>query len=111
MYRNVPRSAPCVVNSGGVVGQRRQARGDGGRGGFREAEVEQPRAGLREHHVGRLRVAMDDVRAVERVADFDADPQRPRGRIYSECATLGSRGGSDVHSQLQKSVRNPPLSR
>ena len=62
MYWNVPRIVPCAV-SGAVIG--RQCRGlarrtASQRSRFREAEVEQLGAGLGQHDVAGLEIAMDD---------------------------------------------------
>ena len=50
---------------------------------LRETEVEQLDAGARQHHVGRLEVAMDNalaMRGLQRISDLRADPQDVRDR-------------------------------
>ena len=79
MYWKVPRIVPCAVSpAASSAGSSRRRRHDGVRR-FREAEVEQLRAGLRQHDVAGLQIAMDDARAmrlVERpaisIANFSA---------------------------------------
>ena len=68
--------AACVGSVVGAPAPRRPPRRR-----FREAEVEQLRAGLRQHDVAGLQIAMDDavpVRLVERVGDLDRDSAAPR---------------------------------
>ena len=79
MYWNVPRIVPCAVSRAPAVGTHRGVADRAAAGQcLRQAEVEQLRTGLRQHHVARLEIAMDDavpVRAVERVGDLDAVSQ------------------------------------
>ena len=63
-------------------------------GVLREAEIEQLRAGRGEHHVPRLQIAMDDaepVRGLERIRDFNAEPEDLAQWQRAACQTGGQR--------------------
>ena len=76
MYCTVPEIVPCAV-PGEVVASRvdpRHRNRPARRPQLRQPEVQQLRAGLRQHDVGGLEIAMDDalaVRLVERVGDLE----------------------------------------
>ena len=68
MYWNVPTSVPCAVSAGGVIDTGLwTCAAEDGCGGFSQAEVEQLRAGLRQHDVPRLHVAMHDAQPMRRI--------------------------------------------
>ncbi len=69
MYCSVPRMVPRPVIGALIVGvapERLYASC-----GFRETEIQQLRASLRQHHVARLQIAMDDAGAM-RLSSADA---------------------------------------
>jgi hypothetical protein len=80
MYWNVPRIVPCAVIDCSCVASPASADPRHASGvQFREAEVEQLRAALRQHDIGRLQIAVHDplpVGAVQRSGNLDRDAQR-----------------------------------
>ena len=81
MYCSVPRIVPDAVIGDACVAAMLTLLTTPGpcRSPLREAEIEQLRARLRQHHVARLQIAVDDARAmrgVERACDVNRDAQR-----------------------------------
>ena len=76
MYCNVPKMVPCAVSGSAAVG--RSESGTFGRSylllQFRQTEIEQLRAGLRQHDVAGLQIAVRyafSVRLVQRIGNLD----------------------------------------
>ena len=84
-------------------------------GTLREAEVEQLRSRLRQHHVRRLQIAMDDARAmgrVERVADVDRMAQGVGWRQRAAGQSLDERPAFEIleHEKTNRVISAPDAS-
>jgi hypothetical protein len=111
MNWNVPTMEPFrgerTAHRGGVESGGRAARDRAA--ASREAEVEELRAGAREHHVARLEIAMHDarpVRAVEGVGDLDAETEHVVDRERPALNAIRERLALD---QLHDEVEIVPL--
>ena len=114
--RHVLQGAEDRASAGQPSGRRR-AGGSGGNGRRRaqlgEAEVEDVRPSLREHHVARLQVPVHDapaVRLVEGVGDLDRVPERPVQRHRAPGQPLLQRLALQVlHHQVVDAVVLPDV--